>query len=47
MVVRRYIDFSHNILVIPTPIVAALFCNIPTFCSFLNIFLSNCLYFLL
>ena len=34
MVVRRYIDFL--ILLIPTPLVSALFCSsIPTFCSFL------------
>ena len=37
--VRRYIDFL--ILLIPTPLVSALFCsNIPTFCSFLNVFRS-------
>ena len=33
VVVRRYIDFL--ILLIPTPLVSALFCNsISTFCSF-------------
>ena len=33
VVVRRYIDFL--ILLIPTPLVSALFCSsIPTFCSF-------------
>ena len=32
VVVRRYIDFL--ILLIPTPLVSALFCsNIPTFCK--------------
>ena len=37
VVVRRYIDFL--ILVIPTPLVSALFCNsIPTFCSFKKMF---------
>ena len=30
MVVRTYIDFL--ILLIPTPLVSALFCIIPTFC---------------
>ena len=35
VVVRRYIDFL--ILLIPTPLVSALFCSsIPTFCSFLS-----------
>ena len=40
VVVRRYIDFL--ILLIPTPLVSALFCiSIPTFCSFFfNAFLS-------
>ena len=39
VVVRRYIDFL--ILLIPTPLVSALFCsNIPTFCSFSNVFHS-------
>ena len=39
VVVRRYIDFL--ILLIPTPLVSALFCSsIPTFCSFFNIILS-------
>ena len=34
VVVRRYIDYL--ILLIPTPLVSALFCSsIPTFCSFL------------
>ena len=38
MVVRRYIDFLK--LLIPTPLVSALFCNsMPTFCSFKKIFL--------
>ena len=33
VVVRRYINFL--ILLIPTPLVSALFCSsIPTFCSF-------------
>ena len=42
VVVRRYIDFI--ILLIPTPLVSALFCSIPThaflhaFCSFLKMF---------
>ena len=37
VVVRRYIDFL--ILLIPTPLVSALFCNsIPTFCSFKKMF---------
>ena len=37
VVVRRYIDFL--ILLIPTPLVSALFCSsIPTFCSFLKYF---------
>ena len=35
VVVRRYIDFLT--LLIPTPLVSALFCSsIPTFCSFFN-----------
>ena len=42
VVLRRYIDFL--ILLIPTPLVSALFCSsIPTFCSFfflINIFCS-------
>ena len=39
VVVRRYIDFL--ILLIPTPLVSALFCSsIPTFCSFSNVFHS-------
>ena len=34
VIVRRYIDFF--ILLIPTPLVSAIFCSsIPTFCSFL------------
>ena len=38
VVVRRYIDFL--ILLIPTPLVSALFCSsIPTFCSFFKCFL--------
>ena len=38
VVVRRYIDFL--ILLIPTPLVSVLFySSIPTFCSFLNVFL--------
>ena len=37
VVVKRYIDFL--ILLIPTPLVSALFCSsIPTFCSFLKCF---------
>ena len=37
VVVRRYIDFL--ILLIPTPLLSALFCSsIPTFCSFLKMF---------
>ena len=36
VVVRRYIDFP--ILLIPTPLVYALFCSIPTFCSFFLMF---------
>ena len=36
VVVRRYIDFFT--LLIPTLIVSALFCSIPTFCSFLKVF---------
>ena len=32
VVLRRYIDFL--IILIPTPLVFALFCSIPTFCSF-------------
>ena len=37
VVVRRYIDFL--ILLIPTPLVSALFCSIPTFYLFLKYFL--------
>ena len=38
VVVSRYIDFLI-ILLIPTPLVSALFCSsIPTFCSFKIIF---------
>ena len=37
VVVRRYIDFL--ILLIPTPLVSALFCSsIPTVCSFFKLF---------
>ena len=37
VVVRRYIDIL--ILLIPTPLVSALFCSsIPTFCSFFKCF---------
>ena len=37
VVVRRYIDFL--ILLIPTPLVSALFCSsIPTFCSLKKMF---------
>ena len=37
VIVRRYIDFL--ILLIPTPLVSALFCrSIPTFCSFFLMF---------
>ena len=39
VVVKRYIDFL--ILLIPTPLVSALFCSsIPTFCSFFYVFSS-------
>ena len=39
VVVRRYIDFL--LLLIPTPLVSALFCSsIPTFCSFKKCFRS-------
>ena len=39
VVVRRHIDFF--ILLIPTRLVFALFCNsIPTFCSFVYVFRS-------
>ena len=35
VVVRRYIHVDFLILLIPTPLVSALFCSsIPTFCSF-------------
>ena len=38
VVVRRYIDFL--ILLIPTPLASVLFCSsIPTFCSFIKMFL--------
>ena len=36
VVVRRYIDFL--ILLIPTPLLSALFSTIPTFCSFKKMF---------
>ena len=37
VVIRTYIDFL--ILLIPTPLVSALFCSsIPTFCSFKKMF---------
>ena len=36
VVVRRYIDFL--ILLIPTTLVSALFCSIPSFCSFKKCF---------
>ena len=36
VVVRRYVDFL--ILLIPTPLVSALFCSIPPFCSFKKMF---------
>ena len=43
VVVRRYMDFL--ILCIPT-LVSALFCSsIPTFCSFLNVFVLVSLHF--
>ena len=39
VVVRRYIDFLIKLLLIPSPLVSALFCSsIPTFCSFKKIF---------
>ena len=38
VVVRRYIDFL--ILLIPTPLVSALFCSIPTFVNFFKCFRS-------
>ena len=40
VVVRRYIDFLVIlVLLIPTPLVSALFCSsIPTFCSLKKIF---------
>ena len=39
VVVRRYIDFL--ILLIPTPLISALFCSsIPTLCSFFYVFRS-------
>ena len=42
VVVRKYIDFL--ILLIPTPLVSAIFCSsIPTFCSFFYVFRS-CIY---
>ena len=42
---RRYIDFL--ILLIPTPLVSALFCSsIPIFCSFFNIIHSEQQFFL-
>ena len=35
VVVRRCIDFLIQVLLIPIPLVSALFCSsIPTFCSF-------------
>ena len=41
--VRRCVDFL--ILLIPTPLVFAIFCSsIPTFCSFLNVFRSLYIY---
>ena len=34
VVVRRYIDFTIHVLLIPTPLVSVLFCSsIPNFCS--------------
>ena len=43
VVVRRYIDFL--ILLIPTPLVSALFCSsIPTFSSFFFFLFSRSLY---
>ena len=45
VVVRRYIFFL--ILLIPTPLVFALFCSsIPTFCSFKNFFRSCNIYYI-
>ena len=41
VIVRRYIDFL--ILLIPTPLVSALFCSIPTFCSFVLMFYILCI----
>ena len=38
MVVRRYIYIDFLILLIPTPLVSALFCSILTFCSFKKMF---------
>ena len=41
VIVRRYIDFLK--LLIPTPLLSALFCSsIPTFCSLKNIFFRSC-----
>ena len=41
--VRRYVDFL--IILIPTPLVSALFCSsIPTFFSFLSVFCSLYIY---
>ena len=44
VVVRRYIDFL--ILLVPTSLVSAPFCNILTFCSFLKCFSFLLRYFL-
>ena len=46
VVVRKYIDFL--ILLIPTPLVSALFCSsIPTFCSFFYfMFFVNRVYYI-
>ena len=43
VVVRKYIDFL--VLLIPTPLVSALFCSsIPTFCSFKKKVFRSCIY---
>ena len=36
-----YILISSIILLIPTPLVSALFCSIPTFCSFFFVLVSS------
>ena len=42
VVIRRYIDFLT--LLIPTPLVFALFCSIPNFCPFFKCFSFFCVY---